>query len=190
MRTMEKGMKAKETEIKGLEARSEKATQIIQSQGKAIERKNAAIAKMSATIARKDAAMERKKAHAQQQKAQAMERAAQRAAQQQRERQWRDQRRRAAAARSERYRYRDPIHIYALDRPGTGTGDSAADWKLVVDYHKGAHALELTGDTANQRLLVTEHDTVFEFGLVAPAELASLDQLGLPVVPKSLCPGF
>ena len=78
------------------------------------------------------------------------------------------------------------------------SGDSGDDWVLVLDYHKGAHALQLesgsaegtgSGSGPHQRLLVTEKDTVFSFDLVAPANLGMLSG-SLPVVPGRLCDGF
>jgi len=110
---------------------------------------------------------------------------AEREARRQAEAAWRNQ-------RSERFRMRDPIHIYALS--SGRAGDAEADWTLVVDYHKGAHALEL-GDASEsggggrvQRFRVTEHDKVFEFDLVATGELEALGSL--PIVPHALCDGF
>jgi hypothetical protein len=125
--------------------------------------------------ARKDAQYQAERARAQ----------AEREARRQAEAAWRNQ-------RSERSRMRDPIHIYALS--SGRAGDAEADWTLVGDYHKGAHALEL-GDAAEsggggrvQRFRVTEHDKVFEFDLVATGELEALGSL--PIVPRALCDGF
>jgi hypothetical protein len=112
------------------------------------------------------------------------------------ERAW-AQRMRDSARQSERFRMLDPIHVYALREPRL-SGDSGDDWVLVLDYHKGAHALQLesgsaegsgSGSGPHQRLLVTEKDTVFSFDLVAPADLGTLSG-SLPVVPGRLCDGF
>ena len=114
------------------------------------------------------------------------DRATRRAAEQEH---WRKQRERSAAARAERLRYRDPIHIWQLD--GDAAGNAQADWTLVVDYHKGAHNLELrdpAGPAGAPQLWVTEHDKVYRFELVGPDNLAGLT--GLPVVPGKLCPDF
>jgi len=113
-----------------------------------------------------------------------------------RERAW-AQRMRDSARQSERFRMLDPIHVYALQEPRL-SGDSGDDWALVLDYHKGAHALQLesgsaagsgSGSGPHQRLLVTEKDTVFSFDLVAPVDLGTL-RGSLPVVPGRLCDGF
>ena len=102
-------------------------------------------------------------------------------------------RRRAEAAwrsqMSERFRLRDPIHVYALR--AQRSGDAEADWTLVLDYHKGAHALELDDSSelgGNQKLRVTEHNKVFEFDLVSAGEFEGIGTL--PIVPPSLCDGF
>ena len=89
---------------------------------------------------------------------------------------WRQQRRRQARSRSERWRLMDPIHVYCQD-------DVSGEYVLVVDYHKGAHALSLEG----RRLCVTEDDQVFDFDLVCPD---SFEGMCLPVVPEKLCEGF
>ena len=98
---------------------------------------------------------------------------------------------RAQSRRSERFRFLDPIHIYALQ--GGASGQAAEDWRLVVDYHKGAHALRITGvgssgsgSPERQQLHITEHDKVFSFDLVAPHDLSGVRTC----VPGLLCPGF
>ena len=70
----------------------------------------------------------------------------------------------------------DPIHVYCRD-------DVSGEYVLVVDYHKGAHALSIEG----RRLCVTEDDQVFDFDLVCPD---SFEGMCLPVVPEKLCEGF
>jgi hypothetical protein len=115
------------------------------------------------------------------------------------EQQWRANRQAAASRRAERFRLRDPIHVYTL--VDGKSGNDKDDWALVLDYHKGAHALELfqaappavgaaeEGATRPvQRLRVTEHDRVFDFDLIAPADLASIGKL--PIVPGRLCADF
>jgi hypothetical protein len=69
-----------------------------------------------------------------------------------------------------------------------------------VEYHKGAHGLELSApfqtesmgrqgsSTQSQRLKVTEGNVVFEFDLVVPEDLGSLGQL--PIVLGRLCEGL
>ena len=91
----------------------------------------------------------------------------------------------------ERLRNLDPIHIYAQkDRT---SGLSKEDWVLVVDYHKGAHDIQLCGAQPNgaQTLEITEHDTVFNFDLIAPRDLSEKALgMSLPVVPGRLCQDF
>lgn len=102
---------------------------------------------------------------------------------------WRQQRQSQERARSERLRLRDPIHIYAL--AGGTTGSRKEDWVLVLDYHKGAHDLRLgaMGPDGTQTLEVTEHDNVFRFDLLCPADISSIAAV-LPVVPGKLCSDF
>uniref|UniRef100_A0A7S4IU71 Uncharacterized protein n=1 Tax=Vannella robusta TaxID=1487602 RepID=A0A7S4IU71_9EUKA len=91
--------------------------------------------------------------------------------------------------RNERLRYRDPIHIYALEDNASGT--CAKDWKLIVDYHKGAHNIQLSPadpHNATQELEITENDSIYLFDLIAPRNLSSLGLL--PVVPSKLCEKF
>ena len=102
------------------------------------------------------------------------------------------------ADRIERFRLKDPIHIYAL--AGGAAGNSAKDWTLILDYHKGAHSLELSPPSSAkaagigvserplQRLRITEHSKVFEFELCAPTDLRTVGRL--PIVPGLLCEGF
>merc|ERR1711920_804128 len=101
------------------------------------------------------------------------------------EEEWRRQRQNQERARAERLRLRDPIHIYALVE-GT-SGFSRQDWKLVVDYHKGAHDLYLGEPCPDgtQILEVTEHESVFRFNLVVPSDVMSMG-LSLPIVPDRL----
>ena len=102
------------------------------------------------------------------------------------------------ADRIERFRLKDPIHIYAL--AGGAAGNSAKDWTLILDYHKGAHSLELSPPSSAkaagigvserplQRLRITEHSKVFEFELCAPTDLRTVGRL--PIVLGLLCEGF
>jgi len=91
----------------------------------------------------------------------------------------------------------DPIHIYAL-QPGLD-GAIPESWELILDYHKGAHALDLfaPGQTLpkagaahqiSQRLLITENKSVFEFELLLPVDFRRLGKL--PILPGRLCEGF
>lgn len=90
--------------------------------------------------------------------------------------------------RMERFRLRDPIHIYALQE--NCSGFAKQDWKLVLDYHKGAHNLELSkpNTVGVQHLKVTEHDAVYCFGLNVPSNVNTITNL--PFVPERLCADF
>jgi hypothetical protein len=154
---------------------------------KAMQQRNAWL---QAAVRRKDAHIMLQKEKAQRQQAEWESR---RALRRQREEAWSQQRRAAARNRNERFRLLDPIHVYAL--AGGKSGTKKSDWHLVLDYHKGAHRLELsapfptdTRERKAQRLKVTEGDAVFEFDLVVPEDLAALGQL--PIVPGRLCEGF
>ncbi len=96
----------------------------------------------------------------------------------------------AARRRSERWRMLDPIHIYVAD----GSGAARSDWTLVLDYHKGAHDLELGPahrDGTPRTLFITENKNRFEFDLSVLDARRNLRSLGhLPIVPKRLCKGF
>jgi hypothetical protein len=107
----------------------------------------------------------------------------------QREREIESMRQQQQYNRAERLRLADPIHLFAM-REGA-SGDSAEDWQLVLDYHKGAHELEITAPAAedgSQLLRITEHDTVYTFAITVPANTAKLGTL--PIVPSRLCDGF
>ena len=97
---------------------------------------------------------------------------------------------RARRRRSERWRMLDPIHIYVAD----GSGAARSDWKLVLDYHKGAHDLELGPahhDGTPRTLFITENENRFEFDLSVLEARRDLGSLGrLPIVPERLCDGF
>jgi hypothetical protein len=202
-----KELAQKKAEIRELQATTAQQAQLILAQQQQAAAEKAAAAKRQAREAAERAAREQQRTEQR-----ADQRAQQRAQQAERlraESEWRARRaeqqaRSASYARSERLRFRDPIHVYALE-PGKGGGD-AADWVLVLDYHKGAHGLELlapssaaagagpdaagTGPTAGsaQRLLVTENECVFEFDLLVPSDFHALGKL--PVVPGRLCEGF
>eukprot|EP00475_Leptophrys_vorax_P014699 TRINITY_DN20983_c0_g4_i1.p1 TRINITY_DN20983_c0_g4~~TRINITY_DN20983_c0_g4_i1.p1 ORF type:complete len:438 (+),score=100.25 TRINITY_DN20983_c0_g4_i1:2-1315(+) len=90
--------------------------------------------------------------------------------------------------RNERWRARDPIHIYVRDRKKDGKKKN--DWTFVLDYHKGAHGLALGAEQPDKSrsLYVTVDDDCFEFQLAPAQKLLSLR--GLPVVPEQLCPDF
>jgi hypothetical protein len=171
--------------------------QALQAKDAELAGKDSTIVGLRAAVQRKDAQIARAhqqrqqehKARQQRRQDQAAERASRQALRRQQEATWRRQRRSAAAARSERFRMRDPIHVYAL--AGNTSGTKAADWHLVLDYHKGAHGLEIFaphGAEHAQRLKVTEGEVVFEFDLVVPGDLSSLGPL--PIVPGRLCEGF
>jgi hypothetical protein len=173
------------------------STRQLRSQEKVIKAKDSQITALANGLKR----VEAKVAKLQRDKEQAIKRKKERAAATYQQKQtrlaaeekWRKKRaaaaKRAAWNRAERFRYRDPIHMYALEDGRAGT--SAGDWRLVLDYHKGAHALEITPPTPEaetQRLRVTEHRQIFEFKIVAPEDLKDLGPL--PVVPGRLCDGF
>jgi len=82
------------------------------------------------------------------------------------ERARRNVQRRFERQRNERFRLLDPIHIYALD--GNSSGVMKEDWKLVIDYHKGAHDIRLghLNPDGSRALDITENDKVFQFDLV------------------------
>ena len=72
-------------------------------------------------------------------------------------------------------------------------GSSAKDWTLILDYHKGAHSLELSPPSSAkaagigvserplQRLRITEHSKVFELELCAHPRACA---------PLAACPSF
>jgi len=190
-RKREKGfaseMRAKDAYIAKLEAREEKATKIIRNQKYVVRAKNAEIARRDVAAEQAAAASKEREQAARVEERQIAQRQRQLAEQAF----WKQQRERDAARdasrQAERLRMRDPIHIYALD--GGRDGGKAADWVLLIDYHKGAHELDLvTTYGGAPRMLVTEHDTVYEFDLVAPSSLESLGEL--PLAPAQLCDGF
>lgn len=114
-----------------------------------------------------------------------------RKAMREKEMRWHEQRRRETQRRNERFRLRDPIHVYALQEGRDG--NSPDDWILAIDYHKGAHGLQLEPPmdaSGAQRLCVTEHRTIFEFELRAPADLLGMGAGALPVCPEQMCDGF
>jgi regulator of replication initiation timing len=96
---------------------------------------------------------------------------------------------RMESQRNERLRLRDPIHIYALE--GGRRGQERQDWRLVLDYHKGAHDLALAPPRADhsQLLEIVEHETVVQFRLMAPSRLDDISA-ALPLVPGRLCAEF
>lgn len=102
---------------------------------------------------------------------------------------WRKRRQDYERARLERLRKRDPIYIFALQE--NCSGFEKEDWKLVLDYHKGAHNLVLhkpNKESGDQRLEITENDTVYHFDLVVPANVNIIGNL--PLVPGRLCADF
>jgi len=94
--------------------------------------------------------------------------------------------RRLQEERAERNRLRDPIHVYVMETDGM----CKEDWKLVLDYHKGAHELRLGQEERDgtRALFVTVEDDCFTFKLNAPEKI--LQQSNLPSVPKQLCPDW
>jgi hypothetical protein len=169
-----------------------------------------ALGAKQAALVRKDRMIDALQAKASERARQWAAKASERAERLRAESEWRARRAkqqaaRARADRSERFRLMDPIHVYALEPGKSGVG--AADWTLVLDYHKGAHALELlapnagtaassgrsagsahAGASSSQRLRVTEHSNVFEFDLLLPANFRTIGKL--PIVPGRLCDGF
>lgn len=151
-------------------ALSRKETYISQQKG-ALAQKDAYISRQNGVIAQKNASLNRQReAFSRKDAALRAARADQKA---------RSMRLRQERARNERFRLRDPIHLYVM----TGMGREQDDWKLVLDYHKGAHDLEL----CEERLYVTLDKTEFQFDVVVPKNLHGLQ---LPAVPGRLCPGF
>jgi len=169
-RKMEKQLHKRQEEISEL-------NNIISQQQKEIDRLKsvAEAARKEASIARKNAASEKEKAN--QARRQAREIKAR----------WRKEQLNQERQRNERYRLRDPIHIYALSN---GTGTVKADWTLVLDYHKGAHNIKL-GECKDEAhaLEITENDSVFLFDLIVPQNMKSIG-VSLPVVPGKLCVDF
>ena len=181
------------------EQRHQEALQVLQQRNVriqvAVERKSAQIALQEEKTQRQQALrQERFRLREEEARRKQAERESRRALRQQREEAWRRQRQAAATSRAERFPLRDPIHVYAL--AGGKSGTKQSDWHLVVDYHKGAHGLELSApfqtdmgrQGSTQRLKVTEGNVVFEFDLVVPEDLGTLGQL--PIVPGRLCEGF
>jgi len=155
----------------------------------ALHQKNSYIAQQQERLkAQKEAAAARQEAYLRQ-KAERAQAALARRQQREAEQMWRRQRQNQERARQERLRLRDPIHVYVLEE-GT-SGFCKEDWKLVVDYHKGAHDLYLGEPLPDgtQTLELTEHDNVFRFDLVVPHNVGSTG-LSLPLVPGRLCPDF
>jgi len=177
---MKKELEAKDREISRLEQIIKDKDALISQQDQEIAhlkgaaaaaRKQAAIARKEAHIARKEAQIARKKAR-QELEAKAF---------------WRRQQLRQERQRNERYRLRDPIHIYALS---SGTGTEKNDWTLVLDYHKGAHDIKLghIGTDGSHALEITENESVFLFDLIVPKNVATIG--ALPIVPRKLCADF
>lgn len=191
-RQFDKTIKGQQKLIQGLEASREQASQVISRQQRTITRQQKELYRQQEAIRRKDAKVRHLQDKEQQRRQQAAERqAAWEARKSAREAEKRARRMRQAAerARKERFRLRDPIHVYAL-RDQRVSGLAKDDWQLVLDYHKGAHDLELCPSEQGQlpRLLITEADSVFEFELTVPPVLTQLADL--PVVPGKLCPDF
>lgn len=104
--------------------------------------------------------------------------------------QWRRMQQAREAERNERLRLRDPIHIYALEEGASGMRPE--DWTLVLDYHKGAHGIELEDprpDGRQQRVQFTVGDLSLQFDLVVPGNVSSL-KAKLPLSPSLLCADF
>ena len=180
---------------KELQAAKKELETVKKASALALTAKDDALARSAQTIRALTAKQQAKdlafRQRAEQQKAQRAQQINERLARIQRESAWKATRAAQARTRSERFRMRDPIHVYALDSGKNGSSES--DWRLVLDYHKGAHALEVfapSEGSGNQRLLVTENDQVFAFDLL---QLTSNDvrNIGkLPIVPGRLCADF
>lgn len=186
-------------QTKSLERWIEKQQQQIEGQQKQIESQTKKIRSQKAEL--KQQVIAKKQAEAL--RLEAEERAAKEAArlqEQLRYEQERTRRMQLEYAQRERIRMRDPIHVYALEAGASGS--ARADWTLILDYHKGAHELEILPPSAGagtahtvaamerpvQVLRVRDSGMWYEFDLIAPS---SLDRVGrLPVVPEKLCDGF
>lgn len=180
-RTMEKDLKSKTklcTELKvQLEERDQTIAELKQGLAAAKAVANHASAEAAAT--RQDLQRAREEASAVRREAAASEN------------RWRQQMAAYEYERAERLRQRDPIHIYALADGATGA--RAEEWCQVLDYHKGAHGLELGAPALNgiQTLDVTLHKKVHRFELVVPRDVASFaSQVSLPLQPNALCTEF
>ena len=174
-------------ENKVLRDKQARANQVISKLKTKVKQQGRTIQKQQAQAAEAKQRQEAAKAKRQAQHEKRLRQKAMLQAQRQAEYEWRKQRQRDARRQNERFRLRDPIHVYALQAGCSGAQQE--HWVQVLDYHKGAHALELAPDPNAEALLlkVTEHDQVFEFQLHAPAHL---DKASWPVVPGRLCEGF
>ena len=125
-------------------------------------RRDATVARRGATVARRDAMLAKREA-------------------QESENKYLQMQQRQERARNERLRIRDPIHIYALQEGKSG--NYREDWQLVVDYHKGAHDIELGEPRLDgtQSLSFIVDALVLQFDLVVPRDLRSL-KIDLPLV--------
>lgn len=189
-RAMEKVIRAKTIENQKLQSELSKAQTEISSLKSVIAAKDNQIHRLQGQIGQQKMQMSRMQAHSQRAIAAAQRQTWQaRQEKAEAERRWRRARQDYERARMERYRLRDPIHIFALQAGRSGFAKD--DWKLVLDYHKGAHDLRLHKANAfepGQRLEVTEHGSVFLFDLVVPQDVSVLGSL--PVVPERLCADF
>ena len=102
---------------------------------------------------------------------------------------WRRMQQMQERERTERLRLRDPIHIYALQ--GGTSGLLPEDWKLVLDYHKGAHGIELGQPRSDgtQSVQFKVDNLALHFDLVVPQDVRTLS-MQLPLQPSELCPDF
>lgn len=179
LRTQEKELRALRTEVQTMRADNAALRTVLAERdrlvaslqlqlGQAVARQEAAVAE-AAAARRSEQAMQRTLSSTQQQLW---------SMQQQLERE-----------RAERLRLRDPILVYALSEGADGF--NTADWTLVLDYHKGAHRLELGPPEADgsQVLDVTEHDNTYRFSLVVPRDVRHLARRE-PLRPSQLCEHF
>ena len=140
-------------------------------------RQDASVARQETSAARKEAFSARQETSAARQEARTHEQT------------WRQMQQRQEQQFQERMRLRDPIHIYAL--PDGASGMRREDWHLVLDYHKGAHDIELgePRPDGNQQVNFIVDSTVLQFDLVVPKDINSL-KMKLPLSPAVLCADF
>ena len=199
-RELESQLEAQDKELRALDASFEqleiqletKSAQLQQAQRQANAawketrraRLEAKAARRETNSARFDAATARQEANSARQEAAIARRAAIES-----ESKWRGVQQRLEREQNERFRVRDPIHIYALQEGKSGFHMN--DWHLVLDYHKGAHGIQLgepRPDGTQQVNFVVNSD-VLQFDLVVPRDVTSL-KVTLPLSPPVLCPDF
>ena len=150
----------------------------------ATARQDASNARQDASFARQDASNARQDASSARQEA-----AITRREKMESDNRWREMQQQQERERNERLRNRDPIHIYALQE--CKSGFQAEDWRLVLDYHKGAHDIQLgeARSDGTQQVNFVVHSDVLQFDLVVPRDITSI-KIKLPLSPPVLCPDF